>query len=125
MSPVNIIIVFLTSEIISSMVLMCYLVIIVLLVTVSPAALDYHKCLPNSHLYHPNLHRDNVSLYFVFFLFGFLCTSRSLGNRNFLHIVHIQNDTSSPLCPVKQKGRGCREDCQEVALQQHRERGYD
>ena len=67
MSPVNIILVFFTSEIISSMVLMCYLVIIVLLVTVSPAALDYHKSLPNSHLHHPNLHRDNVSLYFVCF----------------------------------------------------------
>ena len=67
MSPVNIILVFFTSEIISSMVLMCYLVIIVLLVIVSPAALDYHKSLPNSHLHHPNLHRDNVSLYFVCF----------------------------------------------------------
>ena len=51
---------------------------------VSPAALDYHQSLPNSPLHHHNLHRDNVSLNFAFFLFGFLCTSCSLGYRNFL-----------------------------------------
>ena len=47
---------------------MCYLVVVGCLGTaVSPAALDYHQSLPNSHLHHHNLHRDNVSLYFDFF----------------------------------------------------------
>ena len=68
MFPVNIIIVFLTTEIISFDVLFGHHYVVGCLgIVVSPAALDYHKSLPNSHLHHPNLHRDNISLYFVCF----------------------------------------------------------